>query len=286
MACTPAEQKMTGEIVKIADGLKFAEGPAWSTKGVLYVSNCYGDWITRITDTTVDTFAIIPTLPDSFKNTNGLTVGKDGYLYACDFGLGRILRFNMGGSCETYAAGYEGQKFNRPNDLAFDPDGDLYFTDPKNYDPENRDGAVYCVRKDSRQVERMAAGLAFPNGIAFDKSARYLYVCESALNRVLRFPVSDDGALGLPEEFVKLPGGDPDGIAFDQDGNLYVAHYGTGTVYVIAEDGRISREIKIPGKNATNVEFGGEDMKTLYITDAELNSVYKTRVAVAGLPLF
>lgn len=286
IACSPAAEKTTGEIVKIADGLNFAEGPAWHTDGVLYVSNCYGDWITRITDTKVDTFVRIPTQPDSFKNTNGLTIGKDGYLYACDFGLGRILRFAADGSCETYAAGYAGQRFNRPNDLAFDPQGDLYFTDPKSYDAENRDGAVYRISKGDRQVERVAAGLAFPNGIAFDKSAQNLYVCESAMNRILRFPVSNEGTLGLPEEFVHLPGGDPDGIAFDQDGNLYAAHYGTGTVFVIAGDGRISREIKIPGKKATNVEFGGEDMKTLFITDAETNCVYKTTVPIAGLPLF
>ena len=285
-ACQKTEQKPNEDIVKIADGLNFAEGPAWSEKGDLFVSNCYGDWITRISGAKVDTFVIIPSAPDSFKSTNGMTMGPDGYLYACDFGLGKILRFAPDGACETYANGYAGKKFNRPNDLAFDPEGNLYFTDPNKYDPEDRDGAVYRVRISDRQVERMAAGLAFPNGIAFDAPAENLFICESAMNRILKFPVNKDGSLGLPTVFVTLPGGDPDGIAFDEEKNLYAAHFGTGTVFVIDPMGKIIREIKIPGKKATNVEFGGEDMKTLFITDAETNAVYKTEVGIAGLQLF
>jgi len=277
----------TGVVVKIGEGLKFAEGPAWSSRGVLYVSNCYGDWITLVQNSQLDTFVIKPSHPDTFSSTNGLTVGKDGYLYGCDFGIGAIVRFNIQGECFIYASDYQGKKFNRPNDLAFDPEGNLYFTDPNKYDKEQRDGRIFRVERETGEVVLVAENLAFPNGIAFNADAKNLYVCESAMNRILKYSVKKDGSLDEKSEFIKLPNGDPDGIAFDREGNLYAAHYGTGMVFVINPEGKIISEIKIPdGEKTTNVDFGGPDMRTLFITDAKSNAVYKVRNAVPGLKLF
>jgi gluconolactonase len=276
-----------GKLEKIAVGLNFAEGPAWSSTGILYVSNCYGDWIAQIKQNRLDTFVVRPTQPDTFNSTNGLTMAKDGYLYACDFGVGAVLRFNMQGECFIYAASYKGEKFNRPNDLAFDPNGNLYFTDPNKYDKEQKDGRIFRIDHETAEVVLVAENLAFPNGIAFSADAKSLYICESALSRILKYTVNNDGSLGNRTVFVSLPNGDPDGIAFDRKENLYAAYFGTGTVFVIDPAGTIISEIKIPdGKKTTNVEFGGPDMHTLYITDAESNAVYKIRNSVPGLKLF
>lgn len=286
MGCQGTMEK-TGTVEKIGEGLKFAEGPAWSSSGVLYVSNCYGDWITRVQDSQLDTFVIKPSYPDTFSSTNGLTMGKDGYLYGCDFGIGAIVRFNMQGECFIYASAFQGKKFNRPNDLAFDPNGNLYFTDPNKYDKEQRDGRIFRVERETGEVLKVAENLAFPNGIAFSADAKNLYVCESAMNRILKYSVNKDGSLNDKSEFIVLPNGDPDGIAFDREGNLYAAHYGTGTVFVIDPGGKIISEIKIPdGEKTTNVDFGGPDMRTLFITDAKSNAVYKIRNSIPGLKLF
>jgi gluconolactonase len=277
----------TGVVEKIGEGLNFAEGPAWSSRGVLYVSNCYGNWLAQIQNSQLDTFVTKPSSPDTFSSTNGLTVGKDGYLYGCDFGIGAIVRFNMQGECFIYASGYQGIKFNRPNDLAFDPEGNLYFTDPNKYDKEQRDGRVFRIERETGEVVLVAENLAFPNGIAFSADAKNLYICESAMNRIIKYSVNKEGTLGDKSEFVKLPNGDPDGIAFDQKGNIYAAHYGTGTVFVIDPEGKIISEIKIPdGEKTTNVDFGGPDMRTLFITDAKSNAVYKVQNSVPGLKLF
>jgi len=286
ISCSNTDEGM-GKLEKIAEGLTFAEGPAWSSTGILFVSNCYGDWIAQIRQNRLDTFVVRPTQPDTFKSTNGLTMAKDGYLYACDFGVGAVLRFNMQGKCFIYAAGYKGEKFNRPNDLAFDPNGNLYFTDPNKYDKEQRDGRIFRIDRETAEVVLVAEDLAFPNGIAFSADAKSLYICESAMSRILKYDVKDDGTLGNQTVFVSLPDGDPDGIALDRKENLYAAHYGTGTVFVIDPTGTIISEIKIPdGKKTTNVDFGGPDMRTLYITDAESNAVYKIRNSVPGLKLF
>jgi len=274
------------KLIKIAEGLKFAEGPAWSNRGVLYVSNCYGDWIMQVKNSSVDTFVTTPTSPDSFENTNGLTIGRDGSLYACDFGKGAILRFSPTKECVVYASGFDGKRFNRPNDLAFNIKGNLYFTDPNKYDKEDRDGCIYRVDNKTKEVTKVHDGLAFPNGIAFSADGQYLYVCESAMNRIIKFPVNDDGSLDDYTVFINLPGDDPDGIAFDMQGNLYAAHFGTGKVHIINPAGEVVSEIETPGTKTTNVEFGGLDMKTLFITEAETNAVYKIRVEIPGLRLF
>ncbi len=266
-----------------AKGFSFPEGPAWDGEH-LYVSNCYGNWIARITRGRVDTFLTASRAPFSFAKTNGLAVDGSGNLWACDFGAGAILRISPEGKSTVAAAGYRGKSFHRPNDLAFAPNGDLYFTDPNRYDPKLPDGRIFRLRADG-SVHLMADSLAFPNGIAFSPDGSSLYVCESARHRVLRFPWRKD-TLGDPEEFVELPGGDPDGINFDAEGNLYVAHFGGGAVYVISPEGNILRKIPAPGKKPTNLEFGGPDLRTLFLTEVETNAVYKLRVRIPGAALF
>ncbi len=271
---------------KIAEGLSFPEGPAWDGTGRIYVSNCYADWVAWVSQSGADTFIVKPTKPYNFGKTNGLTFYRNGYLYACDYEKGAIIRFAPDGECEVVVDGYQGQRFNRPNDLAFDANGNLYFTDPHAYDPSDRDGVVYMYSTENQQLRRIYAGLGFPNGIAFSADGKSLFICESALNRVLKFPVDDEGNLGRYSVFTVMPGGDPDGLAIDQAGYVYVAHFGGGMVYKFNPEGAVADTIRMPGKKPTNVEFGGKDMRTLFITETETNAVYQIRVKTPGLQLF
>ncbi|MBV6505165.1 MAG: Virginiamycin B lyase [Syntrophorhabdaceae bacterium] len=269
---------------KVVDGLNFPEGPAWDGKETLFVSNCYGGWITKFSGGRADTFLTARESPFTFGKTNGMTF-RDGYLFACDYGIGAILKIDAEGVTEIYANGFGGKAFNRPNDLAFAAGGNLYFTDPKSYSKDILDGRIFRISANGQMVQVMADSLGFPNGITFSTDGRRLYVCESAFARVLRFTVGPDGGLAKKEIFVELPGGDPDGIACDIEGNLYVAHFGGGAVYIIAPDGRIKQKISAPGKKPTNLEFAGEDLKTLFLTEVETNALYKRRVDVPGVKL-
>jgi gluconolactonase len=270
---------------KVAEGLNFPEGPAWDGKGTLLVSNCYGGWITKFSNGRADTFLTASESPFTFGKTNGMTF-RGGHLFACDYGVGAILKIDAEGETEIYADGFDGKAFNRPNDLAFDAGGNLYFTDPKTYGKDILDGRIFRISADGQTIQIMAEGLGFPNGIALSADGRRLYVCESAFARVLRFAVGPDGRLANKEIFVELPGGDPDGIAFDSQGNLHVAHYGGGAVYVIAPDRKIKQKIPTPGKKPTNLEFADADLKTLFLTEVETNALYKRRVDVAGFKLY
>ena len=267
---------------KVVDRMNFPEGPAWDGQNTLYASNCYGGWITRLTDDRADTFLIANKSPFTFQQTNGM-IFHDGYLYACDFGVGAILRFATDGAAEIYAKDFNGAAFNRPNDLRFDAEGNLYFTDPKTYSREVLDGRIFRISTQDKSVTQLADSLGFPNGIALSGAGKTLYVCESAFERILRFTIGEDGNLTKKEVFVTLPGGDPDGIDFDSAGNLYVAHFGSGTVYVIAPDGSIKQKILAPGKKTTNLEFAGGDLKTLFLTEVETNALYKLNVEIAGM---
>jgi len=280
-----SQEILNKDFVKVADGLSFPEGPAWNGKYLL-VSNCYSNWIAMISDSRVDTFIIKPTSPFDFGKTNGLTFDNNGFLYACDYGEGKILRIDYLGNTLIYANAFDGEKFNRPNDLAFDKSGNLYFTDPKSYGNNLLDGRIFMVENKSKKVIKLWDGLAFPNGIAVSKNGNELFVCESAKNRILKFDIIANGEINNVKVFVDLPGGDPDGIAFDESGNLYVAHFGGQAVYVISPDGKIKYKIPTPGKKPSNVEFGGMDMRTLFITEDETNSVYKTQIEIPGLRLF
>jgi gluconolactonase len=83
-----------------------------------------------------------------------------------------------------------------------------------------------------------------------------------------------------------LPTGGPDGMAFDEAGNLYVAYYGGSRVVIFAPDSSLTGEILVPGANVTNIAFGGSDRQTAVITDVATASVYVSQVETPGLRLF
>ncbi|WP_309713078.1 SMP-30/gluconolactonase/LRE family protein, partial [Armatimonas sp.] len=271
----------------IAENFAFPEGPAYDGKGGVIVSNCQGNTINKVNK---DGNAVLFTADPkkfTFGKTNGLAYGDDNALYACDFGRKAIMRIFSDGRTELYADKCDEQGFKGPNDLAFDPEGSLYLTDPVGSDAANPIGCVYRVEKGSRRVTKVASGLAFPNGIALSADAKTIYIAESKTFRILKAAIKPDGSLELPQVFCQLPDKhSPDGIGFDQAGNLYVATYGQSCVTVIAPDGKIARTISVPGSNVTNIEFGGKDYKTLYITEGKTGALYTTEVAIGGLPLF
>lgn len=265
---------------KVAENLQFPEGPAWDGYSKLYFSNCHGNWIGLITDSQLDTFAVVDSSQSCFRKTNGLTFHSDGYLYACDFGIGAIVKINQKGQCKVIEGG-----FNRPNDLAFSKNGNLYFTDPKSYEKDKPDGCIYQYNFKIGKVMLVADNLCFPNGIAFTADGKHVYVSESARKRILKFAVESDGMFKDKQVFAEIPSGDPDGISLDVQGNVYVALFGAGSISVYDSTGQQIAKIKVPGKKPSNLEFAGADMKTLYVTEDETNAIYRAKVPIAGLPL-
>ncbi len=258
----------------------FPEGITWDNNSTIYSSNCTGGWITRITDNKIDTFLIAS--DSTFGKTNGMIALSDGSLLACDYGNGTIVKFSNTGKRRIILSGYENKPFNRPNDMTLDKDGNLFFTDPKSYGKDKLDGRVFFYDFKNKKLTLIKDSLAFPNGIGISPIDGKLYVCESAKSRILSFDISEKNELFNKNIFIELPGGDPDGFNFDINGNMYVAHFGGGNLYIISPKGKILHKIKTPGKKPSNVEFAEKDRKTLYLTEDETNSIYKMNVSIPG----
>jgi gluconolactonase len=268
--------------IKVTVGLNFPEGPAYDGKSSIYFSNCYGGWIGNYNNGIVDTFVSKTKDSLNIEKTNGLTFGSDGFLYVCEYGKGKILRINSDSKIEVYASGYKGEKFNRPNDLTFDLNGNLFFTDPKSYDKNILDGRIFMIDGKTKVVKLVADSIAFPNGINISPIDGKLYVCESAKQKIIRFDITENTQLIHKEDFIDLPSGDPDGIDFDVNGNIYIAHFGGKAVYIFSIDGKLLQKIETPGAKPTNLEFGDNDYRTLYLTEVETNSLYTIRTRFAG----
>lgn len=283
---------MPFEVQKVAGGLAFPEGPAYDGRGNVVVSNCSGPYLTKIDRAGRAALYLRGRdrdRPFTFHKPNGSTFFRDGSQFVCDFGRRAVVRIYPDGKQAIYADACDGKRFRGPNDLAFDPLGNLYVTDPAGSSRKNPIGCVYRVAVGTRKVTRVAQGLAFPNGIAFAADGRTLYVCHSPYNQILRWRVAPDGTLGqrqVAADLSRFGSGEPDGMAVDRAGRLVVAHFGGGAVLIIPPGGKGGRAIRLPGKRVTNVEYAGRDLRTLYITETETNALYKIPMDTPGLPLF
>ncbi len=271
--------KTTFDPVCVGAGLTFTEGINFDRDGTLYCMDVFAGKIWRM-----PLGGELREWVTTGGYPTGTRFGPGGDLFVADGGRHAILRFAVAAGEETvYVDHYEGQAFLGPNDLSFGPDGSLYFTDPEGSSLDQRIGAVYAVNPDGT-VARVAAGLAYPNGIAVTSSGTVLVVAETHTGILRRYSlVPTAGYLELeplitltPAKSGPNPAG-PDGMAFGGDGNLYVAHFAAGVVHVIAPDGSIVTDIPIGESTPTNVAFW-ED--SLYVTAGTAGSIYRLDIGV------
>jgi len=175
---------------------------------------------------------------------------------------------------------------NGPNDLVFDAEGNLFFTDPWTSSLANPIGGVYGYDWGRHTLHKIAEGRAFPNGILI--RGNHLYVAETLTRKIWLFAVTGPGQAVLQSEFCTLPVADttgwqgPDGMALDAEGNLYVAHLGAGFVRVYDPNGTLIDSIRTGGSRPTNVCFGGPDLDELYVTVDDLGIMIAIRLGVVG----
>ncbi|HEY3112013.1 MAG TPA: SMP-30/gluconolactonase/LRE family protein [Chloroflexota bacterium] len=273
--------RIEGQLEPLVTGYDSPEGPAFASDGALFFVNWLSSSILRLP---------LGGPAEQWFNTGGIPAGlafhRDGSLYVADEGdrIHGVLRINPARQSRLVVNQHLGDPLNGANDLVFDYEGVLYFSDPWGSSLDDPIGGFYRLFPDGR-LDRIDRGLAFPNGVAFDAS--YLYLAETLHNRVLRYPRRPDGAIGPREEWCQLEGPNgPDGMAFDVEGSLYVAHFGAGRVDVIDQSGLVFDQIAVPGSKPTNVAFGGPDNRTLVVTEVETASVYHARALVPGAPLW
>jgi gluconolactonase len=248
----------------VAEGFKFPEGPAFDAGGNLYVVNYkrIGDIGVISPDGKVEVF-----LDLGESEANGMAYSPDGRIIACDDARRRIISIDLKTrQVSPVVDNYNGQPLNRPNDIVLAENGDIYFTDP-NREDETRGGRVFVYSQKEKKLFLLLDGLAFPNGLAVSKDRKLLYVASTVRRNVTVYPLTADGRkAGTGRELFLMSGGNgPDGIELDESGNLYIAHYGEGRVYLVKPDGTLISCTQGFGRDTTNIQIHGE---WLYITDA------------------
>ena len=261
----------------------FLEGPSFDRGGNLYVTDIpYG----RI-------FKISPagewTLVCEYDGwPNGLKIHQDGRIFITDYKRGILLLDPQGGTIEPIleSAGSEG--FKGVNDLVFSPSGDLYFTDQGQTGLQDSTVRVYKLDA-TGNLSCLINTIPSPNGIVFDPHLNHLLIAVTRAQQIWRIPLGNGSIISKVGVFAQLHGGrgGPDGLALDDESNLYIAHTGFGSVWRLSRVGEPTQiYVSCQGISNTNLAFGGDDGRTLYITESETGSILQVRTPVKGLQMY
>ena len=283
----------------------FLEGGAFDIQGNLWFVAIGSGWISYLTPDG----KLVPVVNCNPPPELGQTCEPqgsrwlDGKLYLTSRHRGILVYDPQTKELKTLVYTYRNQLFKGPNDLDFDADGNLFFTDPWGTGPgpnlTDQTGAVYLYSRDGMLRKIMDSGL-FPNGIAVSPDNNLLAVGDFRGGRVWYSTFQNGPTLGCPQcpkdpshstfSSVKagtyVPGnGGPDGMHYDVKGNLWAALAGLGGIVEINPRGLILGFVPIPNDDAatTNFAFGGPDNQYIYFEGANSGTFWRFKAPYPGL---
>lgn len=262
------------KVERVAAGLTFANGMAWSRENFLVFSDPPRNRLLKLTPGEP-----LAALRDNSNGANGNAFDAQGRLYTCESRSRRVVRTDKRGKIEVLADKWNGKRLNAPNDIAVRKDGEAYFTDPAfGYQQDSRELDFYGVFHISRkgEVSVIAKPKSRPNGIAISPNGRTLYVGNSDERNIRAYDLDHNGAVSNERVLVSGIEGAPDAIRIDDNGNLYVAADG---IAVYSPEGKMLNTIPIAEKPAS-CAFGDPDLQTLYI--AARSGIFRVRLNVKG----
>ncbi len=235
---------------------------------------------------------------------NGAAVGPDGALYVTNNGGpvvggvapgGRIQRVDLAsGRIETVYEACDGRRLNRPNDLVFDRQGGMWFTDVGVDTGESRlYGGLYYARADGSLISRQRDKMISPNGVGLSPEQDVLYVADTYAGRLWAFDIAEPGVLRPPVSrfepgrvVANLQNPDYlDSLAVEAGGKVCVGTLRNGGISVFnPQDGSIEH-VPLPDALVTNICFGGPDMRDAWITGSEAGVLFRCRWPRRGLKL-
>lgn len=277
----------------IATGLRFPEGPIAMRDGSILLVEVERQTLSRVQlDGRVDVVAQIPGGP------NGAALGPSGCVYVCNNGgmswsrSAATLRphgvpdgYEGGGidvvdlstgSVQRLYDSCGGHRLKGPNDLVFDGQGGFWFTDlGKRRDRDMDRGFVYWARADGSEIREVTGPMMTPNGVGLSPDGRTLYVAETDTGRIWGFDVEAPGKLrlkGWPSPnggriIAGLGGyGRFDSLAVSASGHICAATVEGCSIAEISPVTGLLRHHFVPDMLTTNICFGGEDLRTAYVT--------------------
>ncbi|MDE2819150.1 MAG: SMP-30/gluconolactonase/LRE family protein [Chloroflexota bacterium] len=245
-----------GQFTTLVDGLDHPEGVAWGADGNWYAGGEAGQ-IYRIAGD--GSFAQVASTGGFVL---GLALDARHNIYACDLFQNKVFKISAAGDVSVYSEGGAERNYVAPNYPVFADNGDLYVSSSGGYDEKN--GCVFMVRPDGETIVASEAIDHFPNGMALSLDGRELYIILSNMPGIVKAAIRPDGMLGEPQLVVELPGTVPDGLAFDAEGNLYIACYAPNKVFRLSAAGALELAAEdwqsVVLSAPTNIAFGGPDL--------------------------
>lgn len=272
-----AQRLASLEVTHYAEAPGYSEGPVWRDGEVFF---CSGSLLRVDKNRKVAKYLDL--------NPAGTFLRENGDILIVDNKYRAVLNLSADGTVGVIAEKFGDQPLNSLNDVTADAKGNIYWTDPAGSSADKPIGNVFRVTV-SGQVDKVATGLAFPNGLDVDPSGQNLYVIESQSQKILRYtlPAEAQPTLAPPATFHELGGSGGDGCAFDAAGNLWVADFhrketGKGRIAVLSPEGKPLAYLNIPSKVVSNITFGGAEFDEIFCTTGEPPGVFHAKVKVKG----
>ncbi|MBV9182108.1 MAG: SMP-30/gluconolactonase/LRE family protein [Acidobacteria bacterium] len=262
-------------VERFGGNFAFVEGPVWVGKdgGYLLFSDIYNSRTVKMSQPNQTA------VYRRFTNAgNGNSMDAQGRLYTAERDGHRVVRIESDGQVSIVAGEFEGKRFNSPNDVVVRRDGQVYFSDPASPAVlEKREldfNGVYHVSPDGKVS--LVAKMTRPNGVALTQDGKTLYVADTTDRKVMAYDLDAAGNASNERVFLSGINGSPDGLRVATNGNVYIA---AGPILVYTPHGKLVQSISFP-EQAANCEFGGPQLKTLYVTAR--TSVYRVPVQDQG----
>jgi gluconolactonase len=263
----------------------FTEGGALDQDGTILFSDI-GNRIMRFDPRTNRTTVF----REPSGRANGLIFDGRGRLIVAEGantgGERRVSITDPDGTIRKLADGYDNKRFNSPNDVAVDREGRVYVSDPRYVGTERREldsEGVYLIGMEGDVIPLLTTAKK-PNGLALSPDEKTLYVSDNGAGRraliaAERGPTGKVRNARVIHDFGRARG--IDGMTVTTDGRIVAAASldGKAAVIVLSSDGKILGGIAVPEEPA-NVEFGGDDHKTLYICAGK--SLYRVKTTMTG----
>lgn len=302
----------TPKLTTIATGLRFPEGPIAMPDGSVILVEIERQTLSRVMpDGKVEVIAEVPGGP------NGAALGPDGAIYICNNGGFEFHKDNSGIRPVRQAYSYKGGSIDRvdlqsgavktlythcgdnklcgPNDIVFDRQGGMYFSDlGKTRDRDWDRSGLYYASIDGSHITEVAFPLITANGVGLSPDEKTVYAAETQTGRLWAFDIESPGKI-KPRAWPSPHGGwlvggttgfrNFDSLAVDAAGNICVATLMDGGITVIAPDGSSVDHVPMPDPYTTNICFGGAGMKTAFIALSLGGTLVSCTWPKAGLPL-
>ncbi|XP_071118676.1 diisopropyl-fluorophosphatase-like [Haliotis cracherodii] len=297
MAENPEAVVVEPQFSKIVDGLLGSEGPVFDKNGNFFMVapgvEKDGKFAGQVLKVDLKTKQVTVLCEPVVEGEGGVPAGcqcdKEGNLWIADMRHGIIKVTQDGQMTQVCRQDSEGRPMQGCNDCIFDYQGALWVTAPAGEiapapytrSMEEPFGSVYCMLT-SGQVVRVDTGIRFPNGIAVlhtdDGRPKKLIVAETPTKLLWSYDIVEPGKVNNKTIWGRLSGdheGGADGLDFDADNNLLVAHWGSGFIEVFSfEGGQPRKRIKCPFKRTSNLHFKPSS-KTVYVTEHDNHALWE-----------